>query len=64
VDNAGPFARAGLRAGDVLAALDGTEVRDPEAFRRLLRRRVAEGGLAQLRVLRDGKTTDVRVLLP
>jgi hypothetical protein len=39
-------------------------VRDPEAFRRLLRRRVAEGGVSQLRIRRDGKTAEVRVLLP
>ncbi len=38
-----PFA-SGLHAGDVVTALDGTKVTSKENFRRLLRRKLAQGG--------------------
>jgi hypothetical protein len=56
-----PFARAGLRVDDLVLALDGSPVRSPDAFRRLLRKRLVEGGEAVLEVRRQGKTVEVRV---
>ncbi len=51
-DVAKPFAKAGLKAGDLITAVNGAVASDPEAFRRLLRRAiVADNGLT-LRVLR------------
>jgi hypothetical protein len=64
VDRTKPFAQAGLRADDLVLALDGQPARTPDGFRRLLRRRVAEGGVAVLQVRRDGKTFDLRVPMP
>ena len=57
------FARAGLREGDLITEFDGVEVRTPEAFRRLLRKRIVLEGEAELRVRRDGKTLSLRVRL-
>ncbi|HZD25984.1 MAG TPA: DegQ family serine endoprotease [Alphaproteobacteria bacterium] len=57
----GPAARAGLRVGDVVLALDGQEVDSPRALRfRLGTRRI--GGKAGLQVWRDGGGT--RLALP
>jgi hypothetical protein len=38
-----PLAKAGLRAGDIVTALGETKVESVEAFRRTLRRKLAEG---------------------
>jgi hypothetical protein len=56
-----PFALAGLRIGDVILALDGSPVRTPEAFRRLLRKRLVQGGAALLKVRRGERSIDLRV---
>src|SRR5690606_39310320 len=37
-DASGPAARAGIQAGDVILALNGTPVRDPDQLQRLLAR--------------------------
>lgn len=62
-DSVGPFARAGLKEGDLVAELDGSPATTPEHFRRLLRRRVVEGGAAALRVRRGGAWLTLRVPL-
>ena len=56
-----PFARAGLRSGDVPLAIDGTVVPSPESFRRLLRRKLAVGKDAAFKVRRGEKTLEIRV---
>ncbi|MGE4219148.1 MAG: DegQ family serine endoprotease [Alphaproteobacteria bacterium] len=54
VNPAGPTAAAGLRRGDVVTAVDGVGVDDPEALRyRLATKRI--GGEARLTILRDGR---------
>jgi serine protease Do len=57
-----PAARAGLRRGDVITAVDGTPVDDPGRFRNLVAG-TAPGTTLKLTVLRDGGTAvlDVRV---
>jgi S1-C subfamily serine protease len=59
----GAFARAGLQAGDGVAALDRQEVTTAEAFRRLLRARLVEEADTVLRVRRSGKLLDLPVPL-
>jgi S1-C subfamily serine protease len=55
------FAKAGLKAGDVLVSFDGKDLDKADAFRRHLRRKVAEGGEVELRVRRDGKPLTLAV---
>jgi hypothetical protein len=56
-----PFA-SGLRAGDVVTALDGTKATSPEVFRRLLRRKLGQGDpILTFTVRRSGKTLDVPI---
>jgi serine protease Do len=62
VHSGGPADRAGVRPGDVIAAVDGLDVDDPQA----LRFRVATkpvGGSAALTLLRQGKPETVRLPL-
>ena len=56
-----PFARARLRSGDVLISVDGTSVPSPESFRRLLRRKLAEGKDATFKIRRGDKSLAIRV---
>jgi hypothetical protein len=56
-----PFARAGLHADDLLTAVDGETVKDPEVFRRLLRAKLAVEGEMVLKVRRGEQTLEVRV---
>src|SRR5207249_440315 len=56
-----PFARAGLRAGDVITAVDGTAVNSTDAFRRLLRKAVALSEPIVLKVRRQEQTREIRV---
>ena len=59
---AGPARAAGLRAGDVILAVDGRHVADPAAFAfRIAMRRI--GGRAAFRIRRDGALRDVEVAL-
>jgi hypothetical protein len=58
-----PFARAGLAIDDLVTALDGRPVPSPQAFRRLLRKRLVEGGTALFEVRRAGRKVEVRVPL-
>lgn len=56
-----PFA-AGLRAGDVITAVEDKETPTTEIFRRVLRRKLAEGGpILTITVRRAGKTLDVSI---
>jgi serine protease Do len=58
----GPAAQAGLKVGDVVVAVNGREIEDPEA----LRFRIATlpiGGTAQLSVVRAGETKTLSVKL-
>ena len=49
------FAAAGLRAGDLLAAIDGEAVKSPDDFRLLLRAKLADGGKMTFAVRRAGQ---------
>ncbi len=56
-----PFAHAGLAVDDLVTAVDGGTVRSPAAFRRLLRKRLVQGGTALFEVRRGGSKINVRV---
>jgi hypothetical protein len=56
-----PFARAGLHADDLLTAVEGEAVKDPEVFRRLLRAKLAVEGEMVLKVRRGERTLELRV---
>lgn len=56
-----PADRAGLRTGDLIIAIDGTEVEDPNAFDYRFAMK-ATGGQAQVGVLRSGR--EIRVTVP
>jgi S1-C subfamily serine protease len=64
VDAAKPFAKAGLRVGDLLTAVQGAAVDSPETFCRLLRRAWVGDEDCTLAVVRSGKALDVRVPIP
>jgi S1-C subfamily serine protease len=56
-----PFA-IGLRVGDVVMALNGTKTTSPEALRRLLRPKLAQGSsILTFTVRRSSKTLDVPI---
>jgi S1-C subfamily serine protease len=55
------FAVAGLRAGDLLTALDGEAVKSPDEFRLLLRAKLADGGKMALAVRRAGQDLKIPV---
>lgn len=56
-------ARAGLKVGDVVAAVGAKKPTDPESLRRALRDALALGDAA-LTVTRDGKPVQVKLALP
>ncbi len=57
-----PVAEAGLRRGDIVTAIDGLAVDDPESFGyRLATRQI--GGASQFTVMRDGKSRTLSVKL-
>ncbi|MTW16111.1 Do family serine endopeptidase [Rhodoplanes serenus] len=56
-----PAERAGLRTGDLIVAIDGVEVDDPNAFDYRFAMK-AMGGQAQIGVLRSGR--EIRVSVP
>lgn len=58
-----PFARAGVRTGDVVLAVDGTAVTSPESFRKLLRRAVATQPEVSLKLRREDEALSVKVPL-
>lgn len=58
----GPADKAGIRQGDVITALNGSEVRDPSHLQRL----VAEAGVGKVvkvSVFRDGKALELSIAL-
>jgi len=62
VHSGGPAAAAGLKVGDVVVAVNGREVEDPEALRFRIAT-LAVGGTAQLSVVRAGETKTLSVKL-
>ena len=58
----GPADRAGLRAGDVITALNGTEVNDINTFRNQVAS-AGPGAEVTLTVLRDGRRQEIRAKL-
>ncbi len=63
VSPGGPADRAGVRAGDLIVAVDGKDVRGTDPARRVveLLRGVKPGDQVDLNVLRDGKARDFTV---
>jgi membrane-associated protease RseP (regulator of RpoE activity) len=62
VDENGPAARAGLRAGDVILKFNGSPVTDSRSLRDQVRKAEA-GSDATLTVSRDGRSLDLKVKL-
>ncbi|MFQ5617769.1 MAG: Do family serine endopeptidase [Rhodospirillales bacterium] len=62
VHPAGPADRAGVRVGDVLLAINGHGVDDPESLKYRIAT-LAVGGTAELTVWRRGKSSKIRVAL-
>lgn len=60
VSPGGPAAEAGIRAGDVLVSVNGTELKGEEPARQVVRimRDVKPDSKVRVRVLRDGRTHD------
>jgi hypothetical protein len=56
-----PFAKSGLRADDLVSALDGDAVKDAETFRRVLRGKLAVDGTTLFKVRRGKETLDIPV---
>ena len=54
-----PFAKAGLRKGDMITAVDGKAADSEETLRRLLRRSLLSDDGLILRFLRDGKAHEI-----
>jgi C-terminal processing protease CtpA/Prc len=63
VSPGGPAAEAGIRAGDVIVAVNGTEVKGEDATRQVLKiiRTAKPDSKLSVRVLRDGKTQELTV---
>ena len=57
-----PAARAGLKAGDVIVAFDGSEVTDLYAYSYALREK-SPGDVVSVTILRDGKRLTLRAVL-
>ena len=58
----GPAERAGVRAGDVITAVNGTAIQDPNALRNSIAR-TPPGSEVTLTVWRNGREEQVRVRL-
>ena len=58
----GPAAQAGLQAGDIITAVDGTAL-DATHTLEMVTSQLAPGATATLDILRDGQTTQVTVVL-
>jgi len=63
VSPGGPAAEAGIRTGDVIVSINGTEVKGEDASRQVVKilRDVKPDSKVKVRVLRDGKTQDFNV---
>ena len=62
VRDSSPAAQAGLEAGDVIVAFDGSEVTDLYAYSYALREK-SPGDVVSVTVLRDGKRLTFRAVL-
>jgi Do/DeqQ family serine protease len=62
VTNDGPAAKAGVKGGDLITAIDGQSVDDPESFGYRIATKPL-GGAASLALLRAGKPIDVKLAL-
>jgi len=64
VSPGGPAAEAGIRAGDVIVAIDGSEVGGPEPARKVVRimRNAKPDSRLSVRVLREGKPREFVVI--
>lgn len=60
VEASSPAARAGLKAGDVILAINGRDVKDPLSVREQVR---SAGGTLEMRILRDKREITVKVAL-
>jgi hypothetical protein len=58
-----PFARAGIRSGDILARIDGTPIRSVRDVNRLLCRATVSWGVTDLTIIRDDERREVVVTL-
>jgi hypothetical protein len=58
-----PFARAGVKVGDIIAEVNGKKPDTPESLRRLLRDALAVGD-ATVKLQRGDKTETVKITLP
>ncbi len=58
----GPAAKAGLKPGDVITAVDGTAINDPRELAQQIAR-MAPGSSATLSLLRNGATQDISLTL-
>ena len=59
-----PFGDYGIAKGDIIQAIDDTDVKDSEEFRKKLRRALVRQGDCLITVVRDGKTIDLPVFFP
>ncbi len=57
-----PAAKAGLRHGDLITAVNGTPIRDPEALRQAVRK-AGVGKEVRVQVLREGEKEELRTRL-
>ncbi|MEA2930982.1 MAG: hypothetical protein QOG38_3410, partial [Hyphomicrobiales bacterium] len=62
ISNPSPAVRAGLKTGDLIVAIDGQVVDDPNAFDYRFATKTL-GGTAQLGILRGGKETTLKISL-
>lgn len=62
VETGGPAARAGLKAGDIITAIDGTTLNEAMTLRQVLLTHAPDDQVT-LHVLRDGKTIDLTATL-
>jgi serine protease Do len=62
VDEGGPAAKAGLRAGDILLKLNGNAIRTSDDLSETVER-LEEGSTVSATVLRDGRSMDLRFVV-
>lgn len=63
VDDESAAAKAGIKEGDVITSLDGTEVNDIDKLREASRTAIEKGNF-KVKLLRDGKSEELDVKIP